>query len=120
LWLCCRHNEYLYRHFDVSLVVLSIIIAFITFHSLELSWASHSRSRGVQKLWLVGGAIAMGVGIWSLYWDASLSLPIPMAYDIPTVLISMVAAILASGLALFLVRRQQMGCSWCLETFSWD
>jgi len=31
-----------------------------------------------------------------------------MAYDIPTVLISMVAAILASGLALFLVRRQQM------------
>jgi len=45
-------------------------------------------------------------------------LPIPMAYDIPTVLISMVAAILASGLALFLVRRQQMdGYSWCLSIF---
>jgi len=51
----------------------------------------------------------MGVGIWSaLYWDASYHCPYRWP-DIPTVLISMVAAILASGLALFLVRRQQMG-----------
>jgi len=62
--------------YDVSLVVLSIIIAFITLHSLELSWPVAGGS--VQKLWLVGGAIAMGVGIWSMHFIGML------AYQLPT------------------------------------
>jgi len=52
----------------------------------------------------------MGVGIWSMHFIVMLAyeLPIPMTYDIPTVLISMVAAVLTSGLALFIVSRQKM------------
>jgi len=41
----------------------------------------------------------MGVGIWSMHFIAMLAynLPIPMAYDFPTVFVSMAVAIVASG-----------------------
>jgi methyl-accepting chemotaxis protein PixJ len=80
--------------YDVSLVVLSIIIAFIaSYTALNLAGRVTVAQGSVQKLWLVGGAIAMGVGIWSMHFIGMLAyqLPIPMTYDIPTVLISMVS-----------------------------
>ncbi|MEH2057175.1 MAG: MHYT domain-containing protein [Nostoc sp.] len=52
--------------------------------------------------WLLGGAIAMGIGIWAMHFIAMLafSLPIPINYDWLIVLISVLPAIFASGLAL--------------------
>jgi two-component system sensor histidine kinase/response regulator len=38
-------------------------------------------------------------------------LPIPVAYHWPTVLLSLLAAILASAIALYVVSRQKMGAS---------
>ena len=53
----------------------------------------------------------MGLGIWSMHYIGMLAfkLPIPVEYDWPTVLISLVAAIFASGVALLVVSRPQMG-----------
>lgn len=53
----------------------------------------------------------MGVGIWSMHYVGMLAfhLPIAVRYDWPTVLISLLAAILASAIALFVVSRDQMG-----------
>ncbi len=98
--------------YNVPLVVLSIVIASIaSYTALNLAGRVTVAQGSARKLWLVGGAIAMGVGIWSMHFIAMLAyqLPIPMTYDIPTVLISMAAAVLASGLALFVVSRQKMG-----------
>jgi len=66
--------------YDVSLVVLSIIIAFIALHSLELSW-SHSRSRECSKALVGRRCDRHGVGIWSMHFIGMLAyqLPIPMA-----------------------------------------
>jgi two-component system, sensor histidine kinase and response regulator len=62
-------------------------------------------------LWLCGGATAMGIGIWSMHYVGMLAfrLPIPVQYDWPTVLLSLLAAILASGIALFVASRKHMG-----------
>ncbi len=98
--------------YDVSLVVLSIIIAIIaSYTALNLAGRITVAQGKARKLWLAGGSIAMGVGIWSMHFIAMLAyqLPIPMAYDVQIVLISMGAAVLASGLALFLVSRQKLG-----------
>jgi len=98
--------------YDVPLVVLSIVIASVaSYTALNLAGRITVTQGSARKLWLAGGASAMGVGIWSMHFIAMLAyqLPIPMTYDVPTVLISMVAAVLASGLALFIVSRQQMG-----------
>ena len=37
------------------------------------------------------------------------SLPVPVSYDWPTVVASLLAAIFASGVALYVVSRQEMG-----------
>src|SRR5258708_17736114 len=52
----------------------------------------------------------MGLGIWSMHYIGMLAflLPVPVFYDWPTVLVSLFAAILASGVALFVVSRPRM------------
>lgn len=47
----------------------------------------------------------MGLGIWSMHYVGMLafSLPISVLYDWPTVLLSLLAAVFASAVALFVV-----------------
>lgn len=91
--------------YDQRLVALSIIVAvFASYTALDLAGrvtAAFGRSR---LAWLIGGAIVMGVGIWSMHFVGMLafSLPIPIAYDVWLVLLSVLPAIIASGLALSL------------------
>jgi signal transduction histidine kinase/CheY-like chemotaxis protein len=53
----------------------------------------------------------MGSGIWAMHFVGMLAfrLPIPVAYDIPITLVSLVLPILASGLALWQVSRANLG-----------
>ncbi len=52
----------------------------------------------------------MGMGIWSMHYIGmlALSLPIPVSYDVSMVALSLLAAILASATALFVVSRKEM------------
>lgn len=61
--------------------------------------------------WLFGGAMSMGIGIWSMHYVGMLAflLPVPVTYHVPTVLLSLVAAILASLVALTVVSRRRLG-----------
>jgi diguanylate cyclase (GGDEF)-like protein len=60
--------------------------------------------------WLIGGASAMGVGIWSMHFVGMLafSLPIPLGYDVSITLASLAIAIAASAFALWLVSRREL------------
>jgi len=53
----------------------------------------------------------MGTGIWAMHYVGmeAFHLPVPLRYDWPTVLLSLIVAILSSGLALFTVSRPTMG-----------
>lgn len=97
---------------DLRLVILSILIAIIaSYTALDLSGRVTVAQGRAQKLWLAGGAIAMGVGVWSMHFIAMLAykLPISIAYNVPVVLISMAVAVVAASIALFIASRQQMG-----------
>src|SRR5882672_5011937 len=97
--------------YDWRLVALSVVIAvFASYAALDLAGrvtASHRRTR---LLWLIGGATAMGLGIWSMHYIGMLAfrMPMKMFYDPPTVLLSLLAAIAASAVALFTVSRERM------------
>src|ERR1700679_4342826 len=54
------------------------------------------------RIWLGIGGVVRGVGIWSMHFIGmlALSLPIQLAYDIPTTLVSLSVAIVTSGFAL--------------------
>jgi diguanylate cyclase (GGDEF)-like protein len=89
--------------FDPWLVGLSVLVAiFVSYTALNLA-ARVSTTRGLAATaWLIGGGIAMGTGIWSMHFIGMLafSLPIPLSYDIPTMLLSLVIAMATSGFAL--------------------
>lgn len=94
--------------YDLQLVALSVIVAIVaSYTALELgARVSQTHSR-TSFSWLVGGAAAMGSGIWSMHFIGMLAfhLPIPVAYDAALTILSMAIAMLVSGLALYVVRR---------------
>ena len=98
--------------YDYRLVALSVVIAVLaSYAALDLAGRVTSARGWARFLWLTFGAVAMGLGIWSMHYIGmlALDLPIPVQYDWPTVLLSLIAAILASAVALFVVSREEMG-----------
>src|SRR6266567_8333449 len=105
-------NMAMVSSYDYRLVVLSVVIAiFASYAALDLAGRTTAASGRTRLAWLVGGATAMGVGIWSMHYIGMLAfaLPMPVLYDWPTVLLSLLAAVFASAVALFVVSRKQMG-----------
>jgi methyl-accepting chemotaxis protein PixJ len=95
--------------YNPTLVTLSILIAVVaSYTALTLTERVTIAYGRVRLAWLIGGAITMGIGIWSMHFVAMLafSLPMPIAYDVWTVVFSTLPAIIASGGALFLTSRR--------------
>src|ERR1700691_5806966 len=98
--------------YDYRLVVLSVVIAiFASYAALDLAGRVTVARGWVRSAWLGGGASAMGLGIWSMHYIGMLAFRLPHAvlYDWPPVLVSLMAAILASAVALYVVSRRRMG-----------
>ena len=100
--------------YNYALVALSVLIAmFASYAALDIAGRVTAAGGWTRAVWLLGGAGAMGTGIWSMHYIGMLAfvLPLPVAYHWPTVLLSLLAAILASVVALDVVSRQKMGAS---------
>ena len=94
--------------YDPGLVALSYVVASLAAYT-AIDLAGRVREfrtePGKSAAWLVGGAFAMGAGIWSMHFVGMLAyqLPIPVRYEPWTTLASMIAAIITSGFALYIV-----------------
>ncbi len=98
--------------YDYRLVALSVLMGILaSYAALDLAGRVTAARSAARWLWLTGGAAAMGLGIWSMHYIGMLAygLPIPVFYDWPTVVVSLLAAVLASAGALFVVSRNKMG-----------
>ncbi len=95
--------------YDGLLVVFSIIVAVLAaFVALDMaSRIVASRGRSASAWLLLGGAAAMGGGIWAMHFIGMLAchLPMQITYDVPVTLLSLLLADLASGLALYTAAR---------------
>ncbi len=97
--------------YDYRLVALSVLIAICaSYTALDLAGRVTVARNNARLAWLFGGAISMGTGIWSMHYTGMLAyrLPVPVYYHIPTVVLSLVAAICASLVALFVISRERM------------
>src|ERR1700738_696373 len=97
--------------YDPRLVVVSVVIAVVAAGAaLDLAGRVTLARDTARLWWLTGGAVAMGVGIWSMHYIGMLAFQLPVAvlYDWPTVLLSLLAAVGASWVALFVVRGETM------------
>ena len=93
--------------YDTWLVILSIVVAVLaSYVALDLaSRIAASTGSKAAHYWLAGGALSMGTGIWSMHFIGMLAfrLPIPMSYDIPVTMLSLLIAFIVSRFALFTV-----------------
>ncbi len=98
--------------YDFRLVALSILISILAaYAALDLAGRVTVAAGKARLFWLSGGAVAMGAGIWSMHYIGmlALQLPVEVYYYWPTVLLSLLAAVVASGVALFVVSRKTVG-----------
>ncbi len=93
-------------HYNVGLVCLSFGIAILaSYTTLSLGHRILGTAGWRQLPWLLGGAMAMGLGIWATHFVAMLALEMPVliTYNLPTTGLSLAYAVLAAGVALGLV-----------------
>jgi len=93
------------------MVFLSVVVAILaSYAALNLATRITASKGRAAQVWLLGGAFSMGTGIWSMHFLGMLAfrLPIPMGYDVPVTLLSMLIAILVSGFALYVVSRDTL------------
>jgi NO-binding membrane sensor protein with MHYT domain len=105
-------NAALTSSYDYSEVARSVLIAIAaSYAALDLAGRVTAARGRIRLAWLGGGAIAMGIGIWEMHFKGMLAvhLPVPVEYHWPTVVASLLVAIFASAVALYVVSRRQMG-----------
>lgn len=98
--------EHIHGSHDPVLVVFSYIVAVVaSYTALDLTGRISTAERIRRWLWLLFGAAAMGLGIWSMHFVAMLafSLPVPVAYDLGIVSISVLPSMAGSFVALYVV-----------------
>ena len=98
--------------YDYGEVARSALIAIAaSYAALDLAGRVTSPGGRVRLAWLSGGAIAMGIGIGAMHFKGMLAfhLPVPVEYHWPTVLASLLVAVLASSVALYVASRRKMG-----------
>src|SRR5438105_10253310 len=105
-------NTALTGSYELGEVARSVLIAIVaSYAALDLTGRVTAASGRVRLAWLSGGAIAMGIGIWAMHFEGMLALrlPVPVEYHWPTVLASLLVAILASGVALYVASSRKLG-----------
>ncbi|WP_447940788.1 putative bifunctional diguanylate cyclase/phosphodiesterase [Pseudoxanthomonas mexicana] len=98
--------------YNEVLVLFSLLVAILaSYTALDMaSRVTTTQGTSAARWWLAGGAMAMGLGIWSMHFVGMLAfdLPIPLGYDLAITLYSMLAAVGVSAFALWLVSRPDL------------
>jgi two-component system sensor histidine kinase/response regulator len=94
-----------------SMIALSLLIAIVASYALlDLAGRVAAAVRGMRLAWLVGGAVSVGLGLWAVNAVGMVGMGVPMdaRYYVPTVLYSLLVAILAAGVTLFVASREHV------------
>ncbi|MBO9537541.1 EAL domain-containing protein [Herbaspirillum sp.] len=100
--------------YDSLLVAVSLFVAILaSYTALDMAErinTTNSLQSMAARLWLAGGAVAMGLGIWSMHFIGMLAfrLPIALGYDPWITALSLAIAIVVSGYALWIATRPQL------------
>jgi diguanylate cyclase (GGDEF)-like protein len=97
--------------YDWTLVLASYCVAVLaSYAALDLGGRIAFFEGRRQRFWLLAGALAMGTGIWTVHFVGmkAFSLPLAITYDLGLTLLSWVAAIGVSLLALSIISRSQL------------
>jgi NO-binding membrane sensor protein with MHYT domain len=98
--------------YNQDLVALSVLIATIgAYVALNIVLRIKESLGKSNRSWLLGGAMAMGLGIWSMHFVGMLAMVMPgvaIGYDLVLSILSLAVAIGASLVAFYIVSRVQI------------
>ncbi len=98
--------------YDTWGVIASILIAcFASYVTLDLARRVQTHAGWGAILWWVGGSLVMATGIWAMHFVGMLafSLPIDLGYSVFWTVMSFLAALVVSGVALGLASGRTLG-----------
>ena len=97
--------------YSPALVVISLFVAILaSYTALDLTGRIATSRGRAAHWWMAGGALAMGVGVWSMHFIGMLAfeLPIKLGYDLGITALSLLISILSCGFALWLVSQSRL------------
>jgi diguanylate cyclase (GGDEF)-like protein len=97
--------------FDPAVVALSYLTAaFASFVALDLAQRVRNPGALSARIWWIAGSLSMGSGIWAMHFVGMLALRLPFAvgYDTVTTLVSWLAAVGVSAIALRVASQEQL------------
>jgi PAS domain S-box-containing protein len=104
------------KSYNLALVVLSVVVATLGGY-VAVEIAQRVRAAGIRHRirWTCGGALAMGLGIWSMHFVGmlALTLPVPVWYDALFTFASIVVGVSACAIAFTIFNRVTVG-GWLL------
>jgi len=101
-------------NYDYVLVSLSILVAILASYAAllvsQFVSISASTKPSLKRLWITGGGLSLGLGIWAMHFVGMLafSLPCSSSYDGILTFLSTIPSILASILAIGLISRSEL------------
>ena len=104
--------EWLSVSYDPKLIVISVLIAmlssFSAFGMVERTVSSTKKSQKI--VWNLFGASAMSFGIWAMHFIGMLAIkfPIPVAYDVPITILSIIPVICACSIVMWLMTLESL------------
>ncbi|SNR62223.1 diguanylate cyclase/phosphodiesterase [Methylobacillus rhizosphaerae] len=90
--------------YDLKLVAISLAVAmFASYVALNMTERVNIARGAIAQWWLMGSAVTLGVGIWSMHFIGMLALhmSIPLGYHLGITLISLALAIVVTWFALY-------------------
>ena len=101
----------LVSQYDQLLVVISFVVAILaSYTALNMAGRVVGSTGVAARVWLTGGGVAMGIGIWAMHFIGMLAMDVSMRmnYNLLQTALSMCIAIGASLFALWLVSRDHL------------
>ena len=102
-------------HFDLLIVCLSVLASILAvFVALDLTGRVAASGGAVRSAWIVAGALATGVGMWTMHFTGMLALrlPVSVSYALKGVLLALAIAIGASVVSLFVAATRSALSPW--------
>ncbi|MFT7775866.1 putative bifunctional diguanylate cyclase/phosphodiesterase [Roseateles sp.] len=101
--------------FDPAVVALSYLTAaFASYVALDLAQRVRTPDALVARAWWIAGSLSLGTGIWAMHFVGMLALKLPFSvgYDTAVTLLSWLAAVGVSAIALRVAARETLTPAW--------
>ncbi len=103
--------------YSVGLVIMSVVVATLgAYAAVEIAQRVHASDGRRRERWIYAGALAMGLGIWSMHFVGMLALrlAIPVWYDALLIVASVIAAVVGCAIAFYIFTRPSISVSLIL------